>query len=304
MGQAGHAATLVFVVVAAVSLAKESLLFLSHPDDMMETKHTHINSVALSLKRYNSFYFYLSHFSLHLFSFLYQRMTDQPQAMRDSAHLEAAAAPTTPTTPAKSSGFLPSVPRKIFWLWIALGIILVAAVVGTVLGVVLSKTNSIKPVQLQDHPIDSDDPTISIENIGDFHALSQFANLTAMKVIRDDPRFETNNKSRVFVVGDVHGSLPELNALVEKLEYDYDAGDRLILAGDLVDKGPDSIGVIRRAKQLKAWCVRGNHDDKVVRLATYHRQGAGFGGTGDANIPEGAVHDPLANDNHHIAIAR
>lgn len=229
-------------------------------------------------------------------------MADQPQAMRDSANLEAAAAPVTPAK--SSSGILPSVPRKIFWLWIALGIILVAAVVGTVLGVVLSRTNSMKPVQLQDHPADSDDPTISIENIGDFHALSQFANLTAMKVIHDDPRFEPNNKSRIFVVGDVHGSLPELNALVEKLKYDYDRGDRLILAGDLVDKGPDSIGVIRRAKQLRAWCVRGNHDDKVVRLATYHRQGASFGGTGDANIPEGAVHDPLANDNHHIAIAR
>lgn len=47
---------------------------------------------------------------------------------------------------------------------------------------------------------------------------------------------------RVIVVGDVHGCVDELKALMRKVDY-VQGNDTLILAGDLVDKGPDSIGV-------------------------------------------------------------
>ncbi|PVU93603.1 hypothetical protein BB559_003230 [Furculomyces boomerangus] len=47
--------------------------------------------------------------------------------------------------------------------------------------------------------------------------------------------------------------------------------DKLILLGDLVAKGPDSIGVIRRAMELEAIGVRGNHDDLVLRWYNYFK---------------------------------
>lgn len=64
---------------------------------------------------------------------------------------------------------------------------------------------------------------------------------------------------RVIVVGDVHGCLDEFDELLRVVSYDR-AWDRLILAGDLVDRGPDSIGVIRRARELGAESVKGNHE--------------------------------------------
>ena len=44
---------------------------------------------------------------------------------------------------------------------------------------------------------------------------------------------------RVIVIGDVHGCLDELEALLRKVDY-VEGNDTLILAGDLVDKGPYS----------------------------------------------------------------
>lgn len=68
---------------------------------------------------------------------------------------------------------------------------------------------------------------------------------------------------RHLVVGDVHGCLAELDQL---LELAFREGDRqVVLAGDLVAKGPDSSGVLRRARELGALAVRGNHDQKLIR---------------------------------------
>ena len=43
--------------------------------------------------------------------------------------------------------------------------------------------------------------------------------------------------ARYFVVGDVHGCLDELHDLLRKAQYD-DGATRLVLVGDLVNKGP------------------------------------------------------------------
>ncbi|KAK9722721.1 hypothetical protein K7432_002443 [Basidiobolus ranarum] len=72
-----------------------------------------------------------------------------------------------------------------------------------------------------------------------------------------------SNHSRIIVVGDVHGSLEPFERLLEKLDLKKD--DTLILAGDMVTKGPDSIGVLKRAKEVGALCIRGNHDNTVIR---------------------------------------
>lgn len=69
---------------------------------------------------------------------------------------------------------------------------------------------------------------------------------------------------RTIVVGDVHGCREELDELLDKVKYQQ-GKDRVILAGDLVDRGPDSHGVLRLAREKGFEAVMGNHDEKQVR---------------------------------------
>lgn len=69
---------------------------------------------------------------------------------------------------------------------------------------------------------------------------------------------------RTMIIGDVHGSLVGLNGFLKQVNFDP-RKDEVILAGDLVAKGPQSLEVIDKARQIQARCVRGNHDDKVIR---------------------------------------
>ncbi len=66
--------------------------------------------------------------------------------------------------------------------------------------------------------------------------------------------------SSIFAIGDVQGCLSSLNVLLEELPR----GSKLIFLGDLVNRGPDSLGTLRRLKQLQetgvAECILGNHD--------------------------------------------
>ena len=68
---------------------------------------------------------------------------------------------------------------------------------------------------------------------------------------------------RVIVIGDVHGCIDELQALLR--QCDYQPGDLVLFLGDLVCKGPDSISVVQMAREIGAVGVRGNHDFEVVR---------------------------------------
>lgn len=74
--------------------------------------------------------------------------------------------------------------------------------------------------------------------------------------------------SRRLIVGDVHGMLPELEALLVELAPTPE--DTVVFVGDLVDKGPDSVGVVRRVRELAATVpvvlVEGNHEDKHRRF--------------------------------------
>jgi hypothetical protein len=58
-----------------------------------------------------------------------------------------------------------------------------------------------------------------------------------------------------------------LEALLDKVGFDKRKGDHLVLAGDLVNKGPDSPGVVDLAIKLGASAVRGNHDNAVLNAA-------------------------------------
>jgi hypothetical protein len=63
---------------------------------------------------------------------------------------------------------------------------------------------------------------------------------------------------RTIIVGDVHGCFEELQLLLGKCGYAK--GDRVVLAGDLVAKGPDSQGVVQFARENGVLAVLGNHD--------------------------------------------
>ncbi len=63
---------------------------------------------------------------------------------------------------------------------------------------------------------------------------------------------------RTIVVGDVHGCADELELLLRRCSYAK--GDRVVLAGDLVAKGPDSQRVVQLARESGVLAVLGNHD--------------------------------------------
>ncbi|HJX64042.1 MAG TPA: metallophosphoesterase [Polyangia bacterium] len=67
---------------------------------------------------------------------------------------------------------------------------------------------------------------------------------------------------RTIVVGDVHGCLDELQTLLR--QCGVVSGDRVVLAGDLVAKGPDSRGVVQLVREIGALAVLGNHDDYCI----------------------------------------
>ncbi|CAM5564090.1 polynucleotide kinase-phosphatase [Streptomyces sp. NPDC091290] len=75
------------------------------------------------------------------------------------------------------------------------------------------------------------------------------------------------------IIGDVHGCASELDALLGKLGYvdgAHPEGRTAVFVGDLVDRGPDSPGVLRRVmgmvKSGHALCVPGNHENKYGRF--------------------------------------
>lgn len=67
---------------------------------------------------------------------------------------------------------------------------------------------------------------------------------------------------RTVIVGDVHGCRQELETLLDRVAFT--SGDRLVFVGDLVAKGPDSLGVLDIARRTGAIVVRGNHEQKLI----------------------------------------
>jgi hypothetical protein len=75
------------------------------------------------------------------------------------------------------------------------------------------------------------------------------------------------------LIGDVHGELDALISLIKYLGYDQNAnhpdGRRLVFLGDLVDRGPKSISLLRVVKSWidagKAQCILGNHEFNILK---------------------------------------
>ena len=90
------------------------------------------------------------------------------------------------------------------------------------------------------------------------------------------------------IIGDVHGCFDELLALLQRLNFatrfdenqkryvsEVPGSCKLIFVGDLVDRGPNSPEVLRLVMDLVdqglAYCVSGNHDDKLHRMLLGHQ---------------------------------
>jgi protein phosphatase len=114
------------------------------------------------------------------------------------------------------------------------------------------------------------------------HVLRGEAEIAAATITRtplfNDLRHETGPFD---VIGDIHGCRAELEGLLTELGYVVErdelgraigarsSGRRAVFVGDLVDRGPDTPGVLRLVMGMvnagDALCVPGNHENKLVR---------------------------------------
>jgi bis(5'-nucleosyl)-tetraphosphatase (symmetrical) len=69
---------------------------------------------------------------------------------------------------------------------------------------------------------------------------------------------------RIFI-GDVQGCRGPLDRMFRQLALRHD--DCVYCVGDLVNRGPDSLGVLRRVRDIGGRCVLGNHDLALLKLA-------------------------------------
>ena len=75
-------------------------------------------------------------------------------------------------------------------------------------------------------------------------------------------------RGRLIAIGDIHGCHREFADLLEKLAPE--PHDRIVLLGDLVNRGPDSGKVIALAREHARLALLGNHE---LRLLNYRKTG-------------------------------
>ena len=115
------------------------------------------------------------------------------------------------------------------------------------------------------------------------HVLSGVDDVESATVVREKLLTDFRDRTGPFdIIGDVHGCRGELEQLLAALGYQIrrdeqgrpidatpPAGRTAVFVGDLVDRGPDTPGVLRLVMGMvaagSALCVPGNHENKLVR---------------------------------------
>ena len=81
---------------------------------------------------------------------------------------------------------------------------------------------------------------------------------------------------KIYAVGDIQGCAPSLKALIKKLPVQ----SKMIFLGDLVNRGPDSLGTLRYLKKLqeekRIECILGNHDLHLLAVDSGIRKTKGL----------------------------
>lgn len=112
------------------------------------------------------------------------------------------------------------------------------------------------------------------------HVLDDLETIAAVEIVRRPLWNDRRQESGPFdIIGDLHGCAQELRTLLVKLGYAIGgpqdapqvtapAQRRVIFVGDLIDRGPDSPGVLRLVMSMvqagTALCVSGNHEAKLL----------------------------------------
>ncbi|MEZ5441515.1 MAG: polynucleotide kinase-phosphatase [Lysobacterales bacterium] len=119
------------------------------------------------------------------------------------------------------------------------------------------------------------------EGFRNVHVLRSVEDVEAATITRQRLWNDRRDEHGPFdIIGDIHGCLEETLTLLRELGYTVTGsrehpqvtppeGRRAIFLGDLVDRGPDSPGVLRLVMHMvesgSALCVPGNHDAKLMR---------------------------------------
>ncbi|MCL1839208.1 MAG: polynucleotide kinase-phosphatase [Propionibacteriaceae bacterium] len=131
---------------------------------------------------------------------------------------------------------------------------------------------------------------LSAEGLREISILTSEAEVASAKITRTRLYSNLKDDHGPFdVIGDVHGCFDELLALLTSLGYEFikdesgqivDAahprGRRVIFLGDLVDRGPQVVSVLRLAMGMtasgNALAIPGNHEAKLIRALTKPNQ--------------------------------
>ena len=92
-----------------------------------------------------------------------------------------------------------------------------------------------------------------------------------------DPSLEADLQARldaghrVIAVGDIHGHVATFRALLHRLQLGKE--DRVVCLGDLIDRGPDSAGLISLVRNdPRIVCIKGNHEQMALQSITSEGQ--------------------------------
>ncbi len=125
--------------------------------------------------------------------------------------------------------------------------------------------------------------SLAKEGFRGVHVLRTEADVDGAQLVRTRLYNDLRDQVGPFdVIGDIHGCRAELEALLTELGYaltrdeqrrpvggHHPQGRRALLVGDLVDRGPDTPGVLRLVMGMvadgDALCVSGNHENKLLR---------------------------------------
>lgn len=119
----------------------------------------------------------------------------------------------------------------------------------------------------------------------------------------------------IFAIGDIHGCLEKLKSLLSVCEAVRGSRSaRFIFLGDFIDRGPRSKEVLDLlikgggARDRDFVCLRGNHEEMLIRAADRHRSDRDlmtwWGNGGEATLESYGVDDPSDLPVEHLAWLR